>query len=73
VIYYTLHARERMLLRGITEEMLTQGLANPDTVGIGYDSRNLAFKRFPRGVIKTVFIKRKNHHIIISVIWDSIT
>ena len=72
MIYYTGHAKERMLLRGITEAMVRKALAYPDTVGMGYDERNLVFKKFSKGVIKIVFLKRKNSHIIISVIWDMI-
>ena len=70
MIYYTGHAKERMLLRGITEVMVRKALAHPDSIGIGYDERNLVFKKFLNGIIKVVFVKRKNSHIIISVIWD---
>ena len=69
MIYYTGHARERMLLRGITEDMVKKALTHPDRIGTGYGGKNLVFKKFSQGIIKVVFIKRKNTHIIISVIW----
>jgi len=46
MIYYTGHVRGRMLLRGITEEMIQKALVNPDKVGVGYDVRDLVFKKF---------------------------
>ncbi|MES2059919.1 MAG: DUF4258 domain-containing protein [Patescibacteria group bacterium] len=69
MIYYTGHAKERMILRGITENMIRNALLVPDKVGAGYESRNLVFKKFPKGVIKIVFIKKKRAYIIISAIW----
>ncbi|KKR31267.1 MAG: hypothetical protein UT65_C0032G0009 [Parcubacteria group bacterium GW2011_GWF2_39_8b] len=60
-----------MLLRGITEEMIQKALVNPDKVGVGYDVRDLVFKKFPRGIIKIVFIKKKTSYIIISAIWHT--
>ncbi|MDO8659284.1 MAG: DUF4258 domain-containing protein [Candidatus Parcubacteria bacterium] len=72
MIYYTVHAKERMIFRGITEEMLKSALDRPDKVGIGYQGRSLVFKDFSKGVIKVVFIKKKSSQIIISVIWELI-
>jgi Domain of unknown function (DUF4258) len=72
MIYYTGHAKERMLLRGITQEMIKKALANPDKTSTGYDGRDLVFKKFPKGVIKVVFVKKKSSHIIISAIWHII-
>ena len=72
MIYYTGHAKGRMLLRGITEKMVRKALAHPDKIGTGYDGRDLVFREFPKGIIKIVFIKRKNTHVIISVIWHII-
>jgi hypothetical protein len=50
MIHYTGHAKERMLLREITEEMIKKALASPDKIDIGYDSRDLVFKKFPKGI-----------------------
>lgn len=72
MIYYTGHAKKRMLLRGITVDMIKRALSSPDEVGIGYENRNLAFKKFPRGVIKIVFIRKKHSYIVISAIWHLI-
>ena len=70
MIYYTDHARARMVFRGITEEMVKSALAKPDKIGIGYEGKSLVFKKFRRGIIKVVFIKKKSSRVIISVIWE---
>ena len=70
MIYYTVHAKARMIFRGITEEMVKHALVKPDKIGIGYEGKNLVFKKFSKGIIKIVFKKKKSSVIIISVIWD---
>ena len=70
MIYYTEHAEERMILRGITKGMVRTVLLKPDKIGIGYQGRSLAFKSFSKGIIKVVFIKKKSSRIIVSVIWE---
>ena len=72
MIYYTGHAKERMILRGITEDMVRIALLKPDKIGVGYHSRNLAFKKFSQGIIKVVYVKKKVSRIIVSVIWELI-
>lgn len=72
MIYYTEHARARMILRDITEEMVKGALLNPDRVGIGYDGKSLVFKKFNKGIVKIVFKNKKNSQIIVSVIWEII-
>ena len=72
MIYYTGHAKARMVLRGITVEMVKNALLKPDSVGMGYDGKSLVFKKFPKGVIKVVFVKKKVHCLIVSVIWELI-
>lgn len=46
-IVYTAHARQRMVLRGITDEMVRQALEMPDEQSTGYRNRSLAYRRFP--------------------------
>lgn len=70
MIYYTVHARARMIFRGITEEMIKNALARPDKVGVGYNGKSLVFKKFSRGIVKIVFVRKKSSIIIVSVIWD---
>jgi hypothetical protein len=72
MIYYTIHAKARMIFRGITEEMVKSALAKPDEVGFGYDGKSLVFKKFSKGTVKIVFAKRKGSVIIVSVIWEII-
>lgn len=69
-IILTEHAKERMVLRGITEEMIKKAMLKPDKIGVGYEGKNLVFKKFSNGIIKVIFIKKKNFEIIISVIWE---
>lgn len=72
MIFYTKHAKERMVLRLITEDMIRKALLKPDKIGIGYDDKSLVFKDFKNGTIKIVFTKMKNSYLIISVIWELI-
>ncbi len=59
-------------MRGITEEMVKNALLKPDRIDIGYQGRNLVFKKFGKGTIKIVFIKKKSSEVIVSVIWEII-
>lgn len=70
MIYYTVHAKARMIFRGITEEMVKNAIVKPDKIGFGYNGKSLAFKKFNKGMVKIVFKKRKNSVVIVSVIWD---
>ena len=72
MVYYTKHAKERMLLRGITEDMVKNAFLKPDEIGMGYEDKSLIFKKFKNGVIKVVFINKKSSKVIISVIWKSL-
>lgn len=45
-IILTDHARERMVVRKITEKMLKEALVGPDGEGTGYQNRFLVFKSF---------------------------
>ncbi len=72
MIYYTVHAKARMIFRGITEKMVKSTLLKPDKIDIGYKGKNLVFKKFNKGIVKIVFINKKSSEIIISVIWELI-
>lgn len=72
MIYYTVHARARMIFRGITEEMVKNALIKPDKIGTGYSGKSLVFKKFNKGIAKVVFLKKKSSTVIISVIWELI-
>lgn len=71
MIYYTKHAKERMILRRITEEMVKKAFLEPDDIGTGYDGKSLVFKKFKNKIIKIVFINKKSSKIIISIIWKN--
>lgn len=71
-MFFTNHAKERMLVRKITEKMIKETIAMPDREGAGYQNRFLVFKDFKRGTIKIVYLKEKGSRIIISVIWESV-
>ncbi len=71
-ILYTHHARHRILVRSITEEMVEKALSNPDRRGTGYQNRSLAWKTFENGTIKVVYSKENKNYVIISVMWSNI-
>lgn len=53
-IIFTDHVRLRMNIRGISEDMIKEALANPDSTGKGYKNRLLAYKTFNGKAIKVV-------------------
>lgn len=69
-IHYSKHARWRKWRRHITGAMIEKALKEPDKTGIGYNNRNLAYKTFPEGQIKVVYIIENGIPFIISVIWE---
>ena len=69
-IVYTVHARQRMVLRGITDEMVRQALEMPDERDTGYRDRSLAYRRFPQGCIKVVYVKEQGQMVVITVMWE---
>lgn len=66
------HAKDRMAVRKITEKMMKEAIAYPDSNGVGYQNRFLVFKLFSDGTIKVVYSKEKDFYVIISVIWENI-
>lgn len=69
-IAYTTHATQRMALRGITDEMVRQTLEAPDETGTGYQARSLAYRRFPRGRIKVVYVAEPRGIVVITAMWE---
>ena len=69
-IVFTYHARERMARRGVSESMIEEAICAPDATGEGYTGKLLAFKRFPRGLLKVMYFVDGNDHIIVSTIWE---
>ena len=65
-IILTDHAKERMAVRKITDKMLKEAIADPDSEGTGYQNRFLVYKKFSGGVIKVVYNKERDFCIIIS-------
>ena len=69
-IVLTFHARERMARRGVSESMIEETIFTADETGEGYAGKLLAFKRFPQGLLKVVYLVDHNDHVIISTIWE---
>jgi hypothetical protein len=69
-VVYTAHARQRMALRGITDEMVRQAVEEPDATGTGYEARSLAYRRFPQGRIKVVYVEEAGDVVVITVMWE---
>ena len=68
---YTYHARLRMGLRQVSQDMVEQAINNPDGTGTGYGGRRLAYKTFPgRGTLKVVFAQDSETIVIVTVIWE---
>ena len=59
-----------MALRNITEKMVEDAILNPDKTGVGYEGKNLVFKKSNKGIIKIVFVRKKSSYVIVSVIWE---
>lgn len=51
-IIITDHAKERMMVRKITEKMIEAAITKPDRSGMGYQKRLLSFKLFTVGVLQ---------------------
>jgi hypothetical protein len=69
-IRFTHHARERMKLRKIADDMVQETVLHPEEVSIGYHNRKLAYRTFERGVLKVVYSETPSAIVIISTIWE---
>jgi hypothetical protein len=69
-IIYTTHAKQRMALRGITKEMVRQTVEVPDETGVGYRARSLAYRLFPQGRVKVVYVEEAREIVVITVMWE---
>lgn len=69
-ITYTAHARQRMALRGITDEMVRKAVKQPDATATGYESRSLAYRRFSEGRIKVVYGEEAGEIVVITAMWE---
>lgn len=69
-LVYTVHARQRMEIRGITDDMVRLALEMPDKEDTGYLARSLSYRRFPNGQIKVVYKEEQEHIIVITVMWE---
>lgn len=61
-----------MALRNITDEMVRQALEMPDEQGTGYRDRPLAYRRFPQGRIKVVYVEEGGQIVVITVMWEEL-
>jgi len=69
-LVFTAHARYRMGLRGISEDMVGQAIDQPDRRGHGYGGRELAFKRVGQETLKVVHVLERDTRVIITVMWE---
>jgi hypothetical protein len=42
----------------------------PDEKGMGYRSKSLAYRRFPKGRIKVVYVEEAREIVVITVMWE---
>ena len=68
---YTYHARLRMQLRRVSDEMVEQTVYDADTTAVGYEQREIALKLFPdRGTLKVVYARFGTAAVIVTVVWE---
>lgn len=66
-LIYTIHARKRMLDRGIDENQAELILSSPDSVEDGLNETLIAKKRIGERIIKIIYSLQDNKIIIITV------
>ena len=66
------HTKERMILRKVSIGMIKDTILQSERSDIGNFGRLLAFKSFPRGLLKVVYVKERGIHFVVSVIWAKI-
>jgi hypothetical protein len=59
-----------MALRGITKEMVRQTVTTPEETGVGYQARSLAYRQFPQGRVKVVYVEEAGEIVVITVMWE---
>lgn len=59
-----------MIFRGVTLDMVRETIASPDRTDSGYAGKRLAFKRYGSCLLKVVFKSERNHHIVVTMIWE---
>ena len=69
-VAYTARALQRMLLRGISREMVDEAIHNPNEAGTGYRGRSLTYKAFGNNRIKVVCTETTAQFTVLSVMWD---
>lgn len=69
-VVYTTHARHRMVQRSITGDMVNKTLELPDKEDTGYRAKLLAYRCFPQGCIKVVYVEESEKIIVITVMWE---
>jgi len=63
------HARHRMIVRKVSVKMIKDTILKSESTGVVYFGRLLAFKYFPGGLLKVVYVIKGKTYFIISVIW----
>ena len=66
-IIYTIHARKRMLERGIGEKEVELTLSNPDFVEESLNKTLVASKKIGERILKIIYSLQDNKIIIITV------
>jgi hypothetical protein len=69
-IALTHHAKERMIFRKVTLDMIEETIFTPDSSEPAHPGRRLAFKWFDGRLLKVVYKVEGGDHVIISVIWE---
>lgn len=65
------HARQRMELRGVSEDMIRDTISQPEAQDAGYLGRSLKYKKFGDKYLKVVCEVEEEIYRVITVIWKS--
>lgn len=61
------HARERMAVYNVTENLVKETIENPDNIVEGYENRKIAQKKLNGYVLRVVYEEKNSSRIVITV------
>ena len=69
MVIFTQHALLKLAQRNIKKEFVLKTLTAPDTTGVSYSGRQMAFKQFGRIHLKVVFQQEGENLIVLTQHW----
>lgn len=68
-IKYTKHAKEMLLLRGISKKLADQTVDSPDKISSAKEGKKIYLKDFGKNYLKLVVSEEMNDKVVITVHW----